>query len=209
MRLDLILFSLLPAAANGAIAVYNNPTAWANALAGAPTVEDLSDEVETTVALTPADQLILNGSDIRFQVTEGDIEGLTNLAIQKAPDQISLRLDPDNANRPQEFTVTVPVGFSAIGINFEDINTASALTRTYIQVQGTTIDLFTVMGASDGFIGITSDTDITSFTLDNHTHPNGLDDFRITGLQLGVVPEPGTTVLALAGLLGIIGQRRR
>jgi hypothetical protein len=220
------------------IFVFDDRDDWINALDGGSLVTDDFGSYAATVA--PTNSLNFAASGITATVTAGVSNSTTDLGISDTTTSyqvgsgpatepgtgkdLRLRVRPqNNGSDPNEITFTLPVIINAFGFDFSFVNNdTTALTRAHLLVEGESLSLASLAGSNQGnpnsdlkgFVGIVSDQDVSSFIINNGATTDGLDDFRITRMDIGTaasVAEPSTLVLSFIGLIatGWCGRRRR
>ena len=112
---------------------------------------------------------------------------------------------------PGSVTFTFDSAITAFGADFESLNNNAP--RTYAVVGGTTFDPLPI---SPSFLGFVSDTAFTSVTFFNPLGNSSDDQFGVDNLSFstsrgGVVPEPATWAMMIAGfgMAGATLRRRR
>lgn len=208
-----------------------NRDAWLSSLTNPANVlvdEGFGDEAATT-SITQS--ISLSGSGITVNVSQGSSNSLndfcidSNSAFETLSDdglssssitgsELDLVLDNDISD-PQIFTFILPGIFNAISFDYNALNDDAPLVYFSAGNSATQIALNSTLtlnpGVGAGFFGYAdNDAGFTSFTLTHSSQLGGnntqesFEIGRLTAIEsLVSLPEPGTLILLVMGLLGI------
>lgn len=232
----LMLVQIVISSAYATIITSSNRDAWNSAITGSvfsQIEEGLGDE---TATISVVQSLMLAGSGIRVEVSQGLSDSVDDLGIDinidfnvlsddglsiSAVNGNELDLVLDNASSdPTIFTFILPGIFNAISFDYDELNNNAPLvyfsannSPTQVALNSTLL-LNPSLGA--GFFGyVDTDSGFSSFTLTHSSELGGnntQESFQIGRLSLSnsvvAVSEPGSLLLLLLGLTTVIQLRQ-